>query len=741
MGKKIIFIAVSLFFQTLTVLAQNFPVQVSTTVLPPYSLYLSDYTTSDKIAVNILFDDPVRVELPVRLKLTIEGQGITITTKPDFRPEPIYLQVGFAERLTGADIAPYFDARNLIFQGLDRRQFEKTGALPEGVYRFCIEVWEHTQNKKVSNSGCSVVWMILNDPPIINYPANGEKIKIQDPQLVVFNWTPRHTGSPNAAFSTAYDFELVEVRSNDRNANNAMLTSPPIFTTTTQSTSVYYSMAETPLIAGQQYAFRVRAKAQSGLDELDMFKNKGYSEVFTFTYGDYCLNPDAVKFTTPGPTSIHGTWTSLPSHTSFTMRYKENKQDAAWFEKTSMVSEGKIGSLRGDTEYLIQVLGHCGVVGNENINTYTVKTRAAEENNFVCNAPPAGVKFDNAALINSLTPGDFIKSANFKIGLTEVIANGNGTFKGRGVAYIPWLKLAGVKVEFKNIKVNADRNVIEGDVVSVQSANSDWVWTAPGTSDKDNTSDDTNGSINETPTDDFPIVIIEGTIATVTKNAEGHVVVTDTKGNVMVVKEDKVVIKDSVGNSYTVDGDTIKKTGEGGDSLNGNNGGPPTALIPEASDKLKKALALLKDENRSVKIGVLDIEVTSKRQSVALWKTAGVQLSKAASNESATMVLMHSSDINYTNSNYPPTPLSPDYKAYREKELAFNKAMFIDIVTRESISSEELDLIGDELVIENLKLNKFIEAKKASSTSDENVIASIKKAIDEMIEAKIFGVN
>ena len=579
----------------ISVVAQTYPVQVSTVVLPPYSVHLSDYTTSEKLAVNVLFNDPVRFELTVKLKVTIEGKNITLSTKQEFNPKPIYLQSGFPERLTGIDLAPYFEPNNLNFQGLDRRAFEQTGALPEGVYRICIEVWEYGQNKKVSNAGCSTVWMILNDPPIINYPKNGEKIKILDPQLVIFNWTPRHTGSPNAAFSTEYDFELVEVRAANQNPNNAILSSPPIYTTTTQSTSLYYSIAETPLIPGQKYAFRVRAKAIAGVDELDLFKNKGYSEVFAFTYGDLCLTPDAIHLESINPTSVKATWVSLPAHTSFAIRYRENKEGSEWFEKNSMVPEFTITGLRPETEYAVQVVGMCGVVLNEEIKTYTIKTKKVDESKFACGATPDKIDISKLTLIKSLSPGQFIESSNFKIALIEVTSTGDG-FSGRGIAYIPWFKLAGLKVEFKDIQVNEDRKVIKGNVVSTKSANSNWVHTSkeptPGDASGNGSGNGTTngGTGNGSGKDTTRIIILANNPTIIVDSITGNTVITDDKGKVTVVQAgEKVTLKDTNGNEQVIVGGSAiagsgsnsgNNSGSGG-TTNGGSGTVQTNWSPE----------------------------------------------------------------------------------------------------------------------------------------------------------------
>src|SRR5699024_598589 len=145
------------------------------------------------------------------LRLRIEGEGIKIETKPGYLPPSLFIHGGVPLRLEGADLGTYFDPNHLNFQGITRQQFQKMGKLPEGIYRFCFEVLEYNRGMKISNSACVVAWVILNDPPIINLPENNVKLRAQVPQNIVFQWTPRHTGSPNAAFSTAYEFRMVEV--------------------------------------------------------------------------------------------------------------------------------------------------------------------------------------------------------------------------------------------------------------------------------------------------------------------------------------------------------------------------------------------------------------------------------------------------------------------------------------------------------------------------------------------------
>lgn len=477
--------------------AQTFPVQISTSIVPPYSLRLADYGTTDRFYTTILFNDPVKPDLQVKLRFTIEGQGITIQTKQEFLPPPLFIQAGIPEQFTSVDFADYFNPNNLNFQGLDRGAFIKSGQLPEGIYRICIEVIEYTQNKKVSNSGCVTSWMVLNDPPIINYPRNNEKLTIRDPQQIIFNWTPRHTGSPNSAFATEYEFELVEMRSGNTNPNYAIQTSPPIFTTSTQQTSLVYSLGETALIPGQQYAFRVRAKPTVENENFDLFKNNGYSEVFTFTYGDVCLEPTGLTAEANSAMSFITKWNASPVHNNFTLRYKENTSGATWYETPSTESEITISKLKSNTEYIVELIGVCGVTISEASETITVRTNAIAESNFVCGANESEIDLSNTTPIKNLQPNTVIYSGDFTIKLTEVIDNG-GSYSGKGIAVIPWFKLAGIKVSFSDIEVNEERRVIQGKIGSVQSENSSWVYTGNGTSEGTNTNTNNQNNTNNT---------------------------------------------------------------------------------------------------------------------------------------------------------------------------------------------------------------------------------------------------
>ena len=98
--------------------------------------------------------------------------------------------------------------------------------------------------------------MLLNDPPLLNFPADANLMLPQDPANIVFGWTPRQN-SPNSAFIANYEFTLVEIyEANPLQtmttgiANNAMLSQTPLYQQTTTVSSFVYdaSMPFPPLL-------------------------------------------------------------------------------------------------------------------------------------------------------------------------------------------------------------------------------------------------------------------------------------------------------------------------------------------------------------------------------------------------------------------------------------------------------------------------------------------------------------
>jgi len=544
---------------------QVFPVQSTVQLTPPYSLYLSDYTApgSERLRVTAFLIDATRPELNVRFRLRIEGNGIKIETKPEFMPPPVTLLGGVPLQLISSDLAAYFDPRNLNFTGITQREIEQRGALPEGLYQFCFEVLEYNRGVKISNTGCAVAWLILNDPPIVNVPADNEKIRIQDPQQVIFQWTPRHRGTPNSAFNAEYDFKLVEVWPSTRNPNDAILTSPVIFQTTTSETTIIYGPAETPLEPGRRYAFQLRAHAYAGADELSLFKNNGYSQVYTFVYGDACLPPKNISVSDVGTTRFNVSWDGASNQTTYSLRYRF-ANTGNWYTNQSLTPNVTVNSLQPNTRYEFQVNAGCGSFTSDYSSVTSVTTKDNPGIQYSCGVPLTPFNLDPSQLINSLKVGDVIKAGDFDVVLSKV-SGSNGTFSGEGVIEVSYFNQAKVKAEFTNINVNNEMRMVNGymnvtgagvEVIPAGVMNlMDNLDEALAQADKalDEYEANLPQQFDENAAVTSTLITVPGT-ATVTPGSNGSVVIVDGNGKRTEVPAGTTAsVVDSSGKGYIID--------------------------------------------------------------------------------------------------------------------------------------------------------------------------------------------
>ncbi|MFN7492772.1 MAG: fibronectin type III domain-containing protein [Cyclobacteriaceae bacterium] len=567
---------------------QVFPVQSTVQLTPPYSLYLSDYAApgSERLRVTAFLIDATRPELNVRFRLRIEGNGIKIETKPEFMPPPVTLLGGVPLQLISSDLAAYFDPRNLNFTGITQREIEQRGALPEGLYQFCFEVIEYNRGVKISNTGCAVAWLILNDPPIVNVPADNEKIRIQDPQQVIFQWTPRHRGTPNSAFNAEYDFKLVEVWPSTRNPNDAILTSPVIFQTTTSETTIIYGPAETPLEPGRRYAFQLRAHAYAGADELSLFKNNGYSQVYTFVYGDACLPPKNILVSDVGTTRFNVSWDGASNQTTYALRYRlspvasakgdmstsaketplssAKATESAWYTNQSLTPNVTVNSLQPNTRYEFQVNAGCGTFTSDYSLVTNVTTKDNPGIQYSCGVPLTPFNLDPSQLINSLKVGDVIKAGDFDVVLSKV-SGSNGTFSGEGVIEVSYFNQAKVKAEFTNINVNNEMRMVNGymnvtgagvEVIPAGVMNlMDNLDEALAQADKalDEYEANLPQQFDENAAVTSTLITVPGT-ATVTPGSNGSVVIVDGSGRRTEVPAGTTAsVVDSSGKGYIID--------------------------------------------------------------------------------------------------------------------------------------------------------------------------------------------
>lgn len=478
-------------FVNLSAKSQVYPVQASLAISPPYSVYLSDYASpgSTRFMTSLYFADLSKPSVNVRFRIKIEGVGIEIKTKESFIGSMLALPSGIPEVIYGDQLSEYFRLENLDFSGLSKEDFARTGALPEGVYRFTIEVLEYNRGVRISNEASTTAWLVLNDPPMLNLPANAKEITSIEPQVVRFQWTPRHKGSPNSSFTTEYKLQIFEIWPETRNRYDAVNTMNPVFETVTANNYFVYSIAYPQLITGRLYAWQVQAIPNTGAEQLDLFKNNGFSEVKTFRFGQVCNPPESLTLAAAHNRELALEWPTTLNATAFTVMYREQVDNGFWYENLSYLPSDKITRLQPGRTYEVQVISHCGLQRSEPSQPFAFTTTDAQ-NDFVCMPVDFQPDLDNTVPIDWLYSGDIIMAGDFEIELIEVY-NRYNTYSGYGLARFPFLQQLSAQVIFENIRVNTEKRVFEGHITTIYDESSryfkdlDGSDQIPGLSDND----------------------------------------------------------------------------------------------------------------------------------------------------------------------------------------------------------------------------------------------------------------
>jgi hypothetical protein len=471
-----------------TVTAQIYPVQVTPQMVPPYSFKLSDYTTTtqEKLLVNLLLTDAQESGRQVRLKLFVKGPGIQFQST-DFVTGalPIVLDGGINQRLTNLDLQPYFNLNNLV--GITPKQYSEQ--LPEGQYRFCFEVYDQFSGQRISNRSCANIYLVLNDPPLLNVPFRGDLVTAQDPQNIIFNWTPRHINAP----AVQYEFTLKELWDTGMDPQAAFLASPSMYQTTTYATTLYYGPAQTPLLEGKTYGWQVRAFVSDGMTTTSLFRNNGLSEIYHFTYRADCKPPHFVISEAENSQTVTINW-QMGEHLRYRVQYrKKGYGEDDWFELWSQTNEATIRNLEAGTVYEFRVGGECTLNGGlaySPIHEFTTPTED-EMAYYNCGIPPE-IEISNQDPLLNLGVNEVFTAGDFPVVVRDV-SGSNGYFFGWGYITLPFLesikevvdvanivsegdinigKFSRIRVEFDNIKINTDYQLVEGMVET--SYDSNW---------------------------------------------------------------------------------------------------------------------------------------------------------------------------------------------------------------------------------------------------------------------------
>ncbi len=619
-------------------LSQTAPVNATLQLTPPYSVYLSDYAVAgnEQMKLNLLLRDLTEPSYEIKLHLTVEGAGIRIETNPSFNPQPIILEGGVPTILGADDLAPYLDSRNLIFSGISRQQYDQRAALPEGFYRYCFRVLDYRRRDvELARETCANAWFVLNDPPRINTPLCGSILPLREPQNIYFQWLAMNSVSPNSALTTEYEFTLAEIRPAGRNPNDVINTSVPIYQTTIQETNLLYGITEPPLIPGQEYVFRIRAKDINGRD---LFKNGGYSEVCTFKFGEGNLitPPEQVNVYTETESRARVTWFMNLETDRYKVEYRKKvsitETENSWFIKETIEDYTLLNDLQPDTEYEVRVAGIYRTFTSHPTETKTFRT--PQPRVFACGQEaPVSIPPDTKPLITAMV-GQHWKIGQFEMEVVSV-QGGSGVFTGIGAVIIPYLGFR-VYSKFEKLKVNENQEVVQGDVIALSE---DWEVFKQNWQPEDPTPD--IDDVEETPTEDSTTpefvgveVPYEGEIDSVYVNPDGDIVIINEEGEETLIDQpvnaetgelENTRITDSSGQQWVVDkdGNVIRPTEGSQESVTTTGTGNDTTKmhILYSNQKYldKDAIFLPLDSKKSISFKVV-VENDTTNQKTFTWK-------------------------------------------------------------------------------------------------------------------------
>lgn len=468
----ILFVAVSIFGLN-AVYAQVYPVQLTPVFNTPYNVKLSDYATSMDTKMRLMIN-PVDITISnrqVRLKLSIKGNGLNIQNSDYIQgQQPIFINGGEFQTLTNTDLAALFRLENL--QGITALQY--ANGLPEGMYDFCFEMYDFVTNQRISQKSCAMMYLILNDPPLLNTPQKNEQIAATDFPNILFTWTPRNRNATNVS----YKFELKQLMDPTMDPQFVFQMSPILYEETLFGTALLYNLNMPILTPGMRYAWRIRAISTTGLSENSIFKNDGYSEIYSFKYTASCAAPTFLLSEAQGPTSVKVSWQGIPDHTRYQIQYKkQDVRNAQWFSTNSLNTQSLITNLEPGVTYQFRVGSSCDPATDgiqsftySGISTFTTSTQANGVPAYNCGIIPK-INIQNQKPLTNLIQSETFTAGDFPVTVLELKGE-NSPYSGRGYIIVPYLADTKIAVEFNSIVINTDYQLISGVVET--SYNPDW---------------------------------------------------------------------------------------------------------------------------------------------------------------------------------------------------------------------------------------------------------------------------
>jgi Fibronectin type III domain len=586
-----------------------------------------------------------------------------------------------------------------------------------------------------------------------------------------FMWTPRHTSSPNSTLTTRYKIELYEVRPKVPNeqlpamANNAVLTSPPVFTDETDVTTYTYGADKPALIDGLQYAWRIKAFDAGGRD---WFKNNGYSEVCYFTFGGVYnpnTNPPGLEeintFNAQAETERRGLgqWQQTGGYTSYRVRYRRKNGSGTWFDVDTDSLNAKLYDLEPSTAYQAQVQGKAG-------QYYGPFSPIKEFITPALTPPPGcGLPITYASGLSNeplpiLLPFMIIKCGKFEMLVDSVAQPGSpGYYSGSGRIFnIPFLNIiqvmgalmgnentglgTGLKVTYNNIFINKDREVTQGLIYAVTRPLEEWVAEFGAFYGADDEEKQQKENQKKFAWLDSTAVMIsfDKNYTEVKFDTANHILTMigeDGKAYTYTLKPEEIgknlVINTPDGNQWVVNKNGTVELAKGG----GINPNPPKPLSNAESDILKLALVKLKAKYTNDTLNLLQSKSLTEKTKIENRTTATYTELKGTAPATGTDI-SEVYEIGVVNTSIGNSSITATINnSYETAVLNYNVGRVCRLFARETNSRQELDMVGAHLKVNTLPYKTYVAQKLATNVPNDTIAADVAVAIEQLIKTTI----
>ena len=460
-----------------TLQAQQYPVDIQVFVTPPYPQSLRGYADSfeQKIQAHFLLKDLSTAGRPFALRFSLENfQGQTIAQTPDYiTPYLVNLSPGVRRTLTNIDFKSLLRYENLY--GINEATYN--GLLPEGTYFIGLSLYDVATGRPVSNKGRAMIQVRRYSPPVLTMPQKGEVLTKKNAfQNILFQWMPR-----DIAPFMQYEFTLKEVWDLALVPEEAFMSGRLVYQTKTNAPALQYTNMMPILLENKRYVWQVRALTNNPANpnEQSYFRNNGNSETFYFDLVSNCEAPRMLTAITEG-TSAQLRWSAqaMMPNQEYPYKVMYREKGKSWkSQKVSMPYAKVIGLKRGRT-YIYKVGVACGlnaanstsVFGEDSYvysteQEFTTTEQIDEKSQVQCGVKPEIRIKNTEPLQDNLYPNTTFRAGDFPVTVLNATGS-NGVYSGEGYVKVPYLQDTKIKVVFNGIKLNTERQLIDGKLVT-----------------------------------------------------------------------------------------------------------------------------------------------------------------------------------------------------------------------------------------------------------------------------------